>query len=149
MNYTRIELFRNLPFFPQFSAVPEPDSNSNSTNVNNTKYSDTEAEKSNTSINSIAIPARVFENITSNETGVLFSFYIDDALFPIRINQTESENTTYKAIGSSVISATLAGLTIKNVPELINITMSIIISVSPELIFADHAYNYAVAMDLL
>ena len=76
-------------------------------------------------INTIFIPARTFENVTEDEAGVLFSLYNDNALFPIRINQTESENTTFKAIGSSVLSATVANQTITDLIEQINITMSI------------------------
>ena len=69
----------------------------------------------------------MFENVTDNktETGVLFSLYADNTLFTIRINQTESENTTFKAIGSSVLSATVSGQNITDLTELITINMSI------------------------
>ena len=76
-------------------------------------------------INTIFLPARSFENIAENETGVWFSLYADNTLFPIRINQTESENTTFKAIGSSVLSATVSGQNITDLTELITINMSI------------------------
>ena len=78
-------------------------------------------------VNTISLPARVFENVTDDktETGVLFSLYADNTLFPIRINQTESENTTFKAIGSSVLSATVSGQNITDFTGLITITMSI------------------------
>ena len=76
-------------------------------------------------INIISLPARTFENITDDETGILFSLYDDNALFPLEINQTVSENTTFKAIGSSVLSATVAQQNLRNLLELINITMSI------------------------
>lgn len=81
-------------------------------------------------VNMISIPARAFDDITSLETGVLFSLYSDNILFPIRINQTVSENTTYKAIGSAVIAASLAGHNVSNLNETVNITLSIILSVS-------------------
>ena len=79
----------------------------------------------------ISIPSRAFDDITSSEAGVLFSLYSDNALFPIRINQTVSENSTYKAIGSPVIAASIAGHNISNLVETVNITLSILLSVSP------------------
>lgn len=88
-----------------------------------------EPEDDNFESNSIHIPARTFENIASNTTGVVFSFYSDNTLFPIRLNhQTESENTI--AIGSGILSAALAGHEIEGLVEPINITLSIIITVS-------------------
>ena len=106
------------------SAVRKP---SNSSSVNDTDYSEENVSKT---MNAIDIPARTFENITGSRTGVFFSLYADNALFPIRLNQTESENTTYKAIGSAVLSATLAGQEIKGLIEPINITLSITLTVS-------------------
>ena len=110
-----------------FSVVRKP---SNSSSVSDRDYSEADASKTNASFNSIDIPARTFENITGSKTGVFFSLYADNALFPIRLNQTESENTTYKAIGSAVLSATLAGQEIKGLIEPINITLSITRTVS-------------------
>lgn len=111
--------------------MTEPESASNSSNGNDTGYSEPDTKTANASpINVIMIPGRAFQNITSRETGVLFSLYSDNALFPIRINQTVSENTTYKAIGSAVIAASLAGHNISNLVETINISLSIIQSVS-------------------
>ena len=119
-------------FFCTCSKVTEPEPVSNPSNGNDSRYSDTkETPNCNTSpINMITIPARAFQNITSRETGVLFSLYSDNALFPIRINQTVSENTTYKAIGSPVIAASLAGHNISNLVETVNISLRIIQSVS-------------------
>ena len=57
----------------------------------------------------IELPGNVFENITNERTGVVFSYYSTSSLFPLRIEQDISENSTYKAIGSSVISAIVAG----------------------------------------
>ena len=111
-------------------AVIEPESTSNTSSFSGKQYNEGDATKANTSSNSIDIPARTFENIAGNSAGVVFSFYADNALFPIRLNQTESENTTYKAIGSAVLSATLAGQEIKGLIEPINITLSITLSVS-------------------
>ena len=102
------------------SAVRKP---SNSSSVNDTDYS----EDASKTMNAIDIPARTFENI---RTGVFFSLYADNALFPIRLNQTEAENTTYKAIGSAVLSVTLAGQEINGLIEPINITLSITLTVS-------------------
>ena len=108
----------------------EPESTSSS--VNDTDYSETEP------VNTINIPARTFENITGNRTGAFFSFYADNALFPIRLNQTVSENTTYKAIGSAVLAATLAGQEIKGLIEPINITLSITLTVSFQTVLASN-----------
>ena len=99
----------------------------NSSSVNDTHYNES---STNASLNAIYIPSRTFENITDNRIGVVFSFYADNALFPIRLNQTVSENTTYKAIGSAVLSATLAGQEIRGLIEPINITLSITLTVS-------------------
>ena len=110
--------------------MTEPEPVSNSSNGNDTGYSELDTKTYNTSpINMITIPARAFQNIFSRETGVLFSLYSNNALFPIRINQTVSENTTYKAIGSPVIAASLAGH-ISNLVETVNISLRIIQSVS-------------------
>ena len=84
----------------------------------------------NTSVNMVSIPARTFENITANRTGIFFSFYVDETLFPLRLNQTISENTTYKEIGSAVLSATVSGTEIKRLTEMITISMSITSTVS-------------------
>ena len=120
------------------SAAKETESASNSSSINDTDYSVADAFKTNASLNTINIPARTFENITGNRTGVFFSFYVDNALFPIRLNQTESENTTYKAIGSAVLSATLAGQEIKGLIEPINITLSITLTVSFQTVLASN-----------
>ena len=111
------------------------ESTSNSSSVNDTYYSESSTKAS---LNAIYIPPRTFENIniTGNRTGVVFSFYADNALFPIRLNQTVSDNTTYKAIGSAVLSATLAGQEIKGLIEPINITLSITLTVSFQTILA-------------
>ena len=116
--------------FALCSTASETESISNSSSVNSTDYSAADASKTNVSLNAIDIPARTFENITGNRTGVFFSFYADNALFPIRLNQTVSDNTTYKAIGSAVLSATLAGQEIKGLIEPVNITLSITLTVS-------------------
>ena len=111
--------------------MTEPEHVSNSSNGNDTGYSEPDTKIPNTSpINMITIPGRAFQNVTTNETGVLFSLYADNALFPIRINQTVSENTTYKAIGSPVIAASLARHNISNLNETVNISLSIFQSVS-------------------
>ena len=84
----------------------------------------------NFSFNEISVPARAFQNITDNETGIVFSHYSSDILCPLRLNQ--SENDTYKAIGSGVISAAVAGHNIRGLNDTnrINISMSILVSVS-------------------
>ena len=117
--------------------VHHTESTSNFTSVNDTYYSET---STNASLNTIYIPPRTFENITDNRTGVVFSSYADNALFPIRLNQTVSENTTmsYKAIGSAVLAATLAGQEIKGLIEPINITLTITLTVSFQTILASN-----------
>ena len=96
------------------------------------------------SVNFIEIPARTFENITANKTGVSFSLYADNALFPLRLNQTIADNVMHQAIGSSVISATVAGQNITGLREMINITLSINIDVSKVHVYIYMYYlNYA------
>ena len=80
--------------------------------------------------NSISVPGRAFENITTDQVGAIFSFYSRSVLFPLRVNQTEDrENSSYKDIGSPVISATVAGEVIVNLKDPVNISLGIIISV--------------------
>ena len=107
-------------------------SSNNSTGANSTKMTaNDEAEMYATSslFNKITIPARAFDGISSDETGVFFSMYDSDILFPLRLNQ--SENDTYKTIGSGIISASVAGKSVKGLTETVNISLSIIESVSP------------------
>ena len=126
-----MKTYHLFSLFCTCSSVTEPEPVSNSSNGNDTGYSEPDTKTHNTSlINMITIPARVFQNIFSRETGVLFSLYSNNALFPIRINQTVSENSTYKAIGSPVIAASLAGHNINNLVETVNISLRIIQSVS-------------------
>ena len=75
----------------------------------------------------IVIPGRTFANVTAAKTGAVFSFFSTSALFPLRINQMDinMENETFKMIGSSVISAGVAGIVISNLSEPINITLEI------------------------
>ncbi|CAI8046617.1 hypothetical protein GBAR_LOCUS25785 [Geodia barretti] len=91
---------------------------------NDTVYS----SRTDASFNRISIPAIAFRNISDNKTGVIFSSYATDILFPLRLNQ--SQNDTYKAIGSNVLSGTVAGENIQGLKQPINISMSIIVSVS-------------------
>ena len=77
--------------------------------------------------NSISVPGRAFENITADRIGAIFSFYSSSVLFPLRLNQAQDrENTSYKDIGSSVISATVAGQAIVNLKDPVNISLGII-----------------------
>ena len=80
----------------------------------------------------ISLPAESFQNISTKTAGLVFSFYSTSALFPLRINQSDidRENSTYKSIGSSVISATVANQMITNLKNPINITMEVNIFVS-------------------
>ena len=80
----------------------------------------------------ISLPGESFQNVTSEIAGVVFSFYSTSALFPLRINQSDvdRENSTYTAIGSSVISAIVANQMITNLKNPINITMEVNIFVS-------------------
>ena len=110
-------------------------SSNNTTGVNSTKIAANDEAKMNNSLNKITIPAIVFDGISSDETGVFFSMYDSDILFPLRLNQSENENDTYKAIGSGIISASVAGKSVKGLTETVNISLSIIESVSPIIIF--------------
>jgi len=77
--------------------------------------------------NSISVPGRAFENITTDQIGTILSFYKSSVLFPLRLNQTQErgENSSYKEIGSSVISATVAGKVIVNLKDPVNISLGI------------------------
>ena len=108
----------------------EVESNVTSDNSTDSYTAEDDATNKTNSVNFIEIPARTFENITANKTGVFFSLYADNALFPLRLNQTIADNVTYQAIGSSVISASVAGQNITGLREMINITLSINIDVS-------------------
>ena len=121
------------------SAAHDDNTFSNSTDDNNSTSLNTTNENSNiddpvarpetnASFNRIFIPPTAFENTTNNRTGVIFSLYSSDILFPLRLNQ--SENDTYKAIGSGVLSATVAGEKIQGLKQMVNVSMSIIVSVS-------------------
>ena len=114
----------------QFSVPPGEDTGSkspNSSSANDTSYDDSPTT-SVSSLNMIAIPARTFENVTNDRTGVVFSLYSTSILFPLRL--TQSENDTYKTIGSPVISATVAGQMVMGLTELVNITLSVTATVS-------------------
>lgn len=81
---------------------------------------------------SISLPGEAFENVTDEKAGAVFSFYSTSVLFPLRINLTDVvlENSTYKTIGSSVISATIAKQTITNLKYPVVITMEVTTYVS-------------------
>ena len=79
-----------------------------------------------TSVSSISLPTDVFINAAKDETGIVFTYYNTSVLFPLRIvDQKVSENSTYKAIGSPVIAANVAGQNITNLKEPITITLYI------------------------
>ena len=143
--------FQFLPSFPQnsesndkqmVSVASENATFSNETADDNTTSFNTTAEseisvsnetayspRTNASFNKISIPATAFGNITDNKTGVIFSLYATNILFPLRLNQSEND-TSYKAIGSSVLSASVAGKKIQGLKQLINVSLSVIVAVS-------------------
>jgi uncharacterized protein (UPF0333 family) len=139
--FTNLESTDVLPATNEASAASDNATFSNETGDSNTTVFNTTVESdismsndtvyssiTNASFNRISIPAIAFRNVTDNKTGVIFSLYATDILFPLRLNQ--SQNDTYKAIGSSVLSGTVAGENIQGLKQPINISMSIIVSVS-------------------
>ena len=81
-------------------------------------------------LNRISVPAGAFQNATNPETGVFFSIYATSILFPLRLNQSEND-TSFRTIGSSVISATVAGLNISGLnTEPVKITLAVTVTVS-------------------
>ena len=81
-------------------------------------------------LNRISVPAGAFQNATNPKTGVLFSIYATSILFPLRLNQSEND-TSFRTIGSSVISATVAGLNITGLnTEPVKITLAVTVTVS-------------------
>ena len=82
-------------------------------------------------LNRISVPAGAFQNATNPETGVFFSIYATSILFPLRLNQSEND-TSFRTIGSSVISATVAGLNNINGlnTEPVKITLAVTVTVS-------------------
>ena len=79
------------------------------------------------------MPGGAFANVEDQRTGVIFSLYSSGALFPIRLNQTQDrENSSYKAIGSQIISATISGVTVTGLKEPVNISLNIIMEVSDD-----------------
>ena len=81
-------------------------------------------------LNRISVPAGAFQNATNPQTGVFFSLYATSILFPLRLNQSEND-TSFRTIGSSVISATVAGLNINGLnTEPVEITLAVTVTVS-------------------
>ena len=103
--------------------------NTSTANDTTTSY-DPQVTDATNSLNSISVPSRTFENITDLNTGVLFSLYNTSILFPLRIDQPENNNDTYKIIGSSVLSAIVAEQKISGLMELVNITLAVTVTVS-------------------
>ena len=78
----------------------------------------------------------MFTKATGDETGIVFTYYNTSVLFPLRIGGQEvSEMSAYKAIGSPVIAATVAGQNITNLKEPITITLYIYMEVSRLVLF--------------
>ena len=76
--------------------------------------------------NRINVPASVFEDIVADEVALVFGFYSTSVLFPLRINQTVTENSTHKAIGTSVIAASIVvGQDIDKLEDPVIITLEV------------------------
>ena len=84
-----------------------------------------------TTTSSISLPTDVFINTTAAEAGIVFTYYNTSVLFPLRISdQNVSEMSAYKAIGSPVIAATVAGQNVTNLQEPITVNSYIYMEVS-------------------
>ena len=80
-----------------------------------------------TDVNSIDIPPSAFKNTSGINTAIVFGLYSTSRLFPLRINETYSENTT---VGSTVIAAKIAGKMVNDLVEPVIIKLTLITQVS-------------------
>ena len=80
-----------------------------------------------TDVNSIDIPPSAFKDTSGINTAIVFGLYSTSRLFPLRINETYSENTT---VGSTVIAAKIAGKMVNDLVEPVIIKLTLITQVS-------------------
>ena len=96
-----------------------------------TVSTDTETEDLSTDQSAlIALPAILFEEINATDVGIFFTFYERPVLFPLRGNLTVEVNVT-RAIGTTVIGATVAGQIFANLSEPIVIILRLLDEVGP------------------
>ena len=78
----------------------------------------------------IALPTILFEEINATDVGIFFTFYERPILFPLRGNLTVEVNVT-RAIGTTVIGATVAGQILEGLSEPIIIVLRLLDEVGP------------------
>ena len=120
-------LLTDLPVF--LCAADDEETNTSSAN---TTANDISNFYELSSLNTVSVPGRAFENATKPQTGLFFSLYTTSILFPLRVNYSEND-TSFSTIGSSVISATVAGLEIGGLAtEPVEITLAVTATVSSQ-----------------